>query len=80
MLGGATRAFEDTLEYLKMRKQFGVTLGSFQALSHRAARLDIELSLARGAVAAAASCAGPAREADVARQGSLFGDLRPGHE
>jgi acyl-CoA dehydrogenase len=54
MLGGATQAFEDTLTYLKSRKQFGVTLGSFQALQHRAARLFIELSLARSAVVAAA--------------------------
>jgi acyl-CoA dehydrogenase len=55
MLGAASQAFDDTLDYLKTRKQFGVTLGSFQALSHRAARLFIELSLARSAVAAAAS-------------------------
>lgn len=54
MLGSASQAFEDTLTYLKSRKQFGVTIGSFQALQHRAARLFIELSLARAAVVAAA--------------------------
>src|SRR5260221_650391 len=54
MLGGATQAFDDTLAYLKSRRQFGVTIGSFQALQHRAARLFIELSLARSAVVAAA--------------------------
>lgn len=54
MLGSASQAFEDTLSYLKSRKQFGVTIGSFQALQHRAARLFIELSLARAAVVAAA--------------------------
>jgi alkylation response protein AidB-like acyl-CoA dehydrogenase len=70
MLGGATQAFEDTLEYLKTRKQFGVTLGSFQALSHRAARLFIELSLARSAVAAAASCVDTA-PAELAKFASL---------
>jgi alkylation response protein AidB-like acyl-CoA dehydrogenase len=54
MLGSASQAFDDTLTYLKSRKQFDVTIGSFQALQHRAARLFIELSLARAAVVAAA--------------------------
>jgi alkylation response protein AidB-like acyl-CoA dehydrogenase len=54
MLGAASQAFEDTVEYLKTRRQFDVPIGSFQALQHRAARLFIELSLARAAVAAAA--------------------------
>ncbi|MFT7621436.1 MAG: alkylation response protein AidB-like acyl-CoA dehydrogenase, partial [Myxococcota bacterium] len=44
MLGGAQRAFDDTLEYLRTRVQFGKTLGSFQALQHRAARLYGELA------------------------------------
>lgn len=54
MLGGATQAFEDTVSYLKTRKQFDVPIGSFQALQHRAARLFIELTLARAAVLGAA--------------------------
>lgn len=54
MLGGANQAFEDTLAYLKSRVQFGVPIGSFQALQHRAARLFIELTLTRSAVLAAA--------------------------
>jgi alkylation response protein AidB-like acyl-CoA dehydrogenase len=48
------RAFEMTLAYLKERKQFGVTIGSFQALKHRAARMFIEIELGRSAVMAAA--------------------------
>jgi alkylation response protein AidB-like acyl-CoA dehydrogenase len=71
MLGSATQAFEDTLDYLKTRKQFDVTLGSFQALSHRAARLYIELALARSSVAAAASCADHGTPEELAKLASL---------
>lgn len=71
MLGAATQAFEDTLEYLKTRKQFGVPIGSFQALSHRAARLYIELALAQSAVAAAASGADDALVEGAAKLASL---------
>jgi alkylation response protein AidB-like acyl-CoA dehydrogenase len=53
MLGGVTAAFEMTLDYLKTRKQFGVPIGSFQALKHRAARLFVETELARSVVMAA---------------------------
>ena len=35
MLGMAVQAFEDTLAYLKTREQFGVAIGSYQALQHR---------------------------------------------
>jgi alkylation response protein AidB-like acyl-CoA dehydrogenase len=71
MLGSANQAFDDTLDYLKTRKQFGVTLGSFQALAHRASRLYIELALARSAVAAAASGADTAGPAELAKLASL---------
>ena len=50
MLGSATEVFEHTLEYLRTRKQFGVPIGSFQALRHRAARLYGELELSRSIV------------------------------
>ncbi len=53
MLGGMTRAFELTLDYLKEREQFGVKIGSFQGLQHRAAELFMEIELARSAVMAA---------------------------
>ena len=54
MLGGMAEAFDKTLAYLRERRQFGVAIGSFQALKHRAARLYIELELSRSAVMAAA--------------------------
>jgi acyl-CoA dehydrogenase len=54
MLGGMSEALDRTLAYLRERRQFGVAIGSFQALKHRAARLYIELELSRSAVMAAA--------------------------
>ncbi len=36
-----------TAEYLNTRKQFGVAIGSFQALRHRAADMKMQLELAR---------------------------------
>jgi alkylation response protein AidB-like acyl-CoA dehydrogenase len=53
MLGSMTAALEMTLDYLKTRMQFGVPIGSFQALKHRAAKMYIETELARSAVFAA---------------------------
>jgi alkylation response protein AidB-like acyl-CoA dehydrogenase len=45
MLGSIQEVFERTVEYLKQRSQFGVPIGAFQALQHRAAIMysDIEL-------------------------------------
>ncbi len=54
MLGAMSEAFERTLTYLKQREQFGVPIGSFQALKHRAAEQFIEIELCRSAVMAAA--------------------------
>ncbi len=54
MLGGMNAAFEMTLDYLKTRTQFGVLIGTFQALKHRAAKMYTETELARSAVMAAA--------------------------
>jgi alkylation response protein AidB-like acyl-CoA dehydrogenase len=47
MLGIGERAFDDALAYVKERKQFGVPIGSFQALQHRLADLATELEAAR---------------------------------
>jgi len=54
MLGGMSEALERTRVYLRERRQFGVLIGTFQALKHRAARLFVELELSRSAVMAAA--------------------------
>ncbi len=53
MLGSACEAFDRTVQYLKDRKQFGVPIGSFQALKHRAAVLFAEIEVTRSAVLAA---------------------------
>jgi alkylation response protein AidB-like acyl-CoA dehydrogenase len=54
MFGSMSQAFDRTLDYLKHRVQFGVPIGSFQALKHRAAELFIQIELCRSAVMAAA--------------------------
>jgi len=70
MLGSMSAAFATTLDYLRTRKQFGVAIGSFQALKHRAARMYIETELARSAVMAA-HMALDERSSDVPRLASL---------
>lgn len=49
MLGLSSESFRRTVDYLKQREQFGVRIGSFQALQHRAAHLFCEIELARSA-------------------------------
>jgi len=46
-LGAMDTALRITTEYLKTRKQFGVTLNKFQALTFRAADMYVSLELAR---------------------------------
>ncbi|HWK37246.1 acyl-CoA dehydrogenase family protein [Sphingomonas sp.] len=49
MLGVGGGAMDLTVGYLKERKQFGVEIGRFQALQHRAAHLYSEMEVARAA-------------------------------
>jgi alkylation response protein AidB-like acyl-CoA dehydrogenase len=46
-LGMAQRTFDDTLSYVKERRQFDRPIGSFQALKHRLADLATELEATR---------------------------------
>lgn len=50
MSGLATAAFGMTVGYLKERKQFGVEIGRFQALQHRAAHLWCEIEVTASAI------------------------------
>lgn len=50
LLGVTSAAFDMTLAYLTERSQFGVQIGSFQALKHRMADMFCELQLARSTV------------------------------
>jgi alkylation response protein AidB-like acyl-CoA dehydrogenase len=50
MVGVGGGAMDMTVSYLRERKQFGVAIGSFQALQHRAAHLYSEMEVARAAV------------------------------
>jgi alkylation response protein AidB-like acyl-CoA dehydrogenase len=61
--GNAQETFGRTVAYLKERKQFGRTIGAFQALQHRAAHLFAEVEIAKSAVMAALT----ALDADAAR-------------
>ncbi len=60
-IGAMDVAKDHTLEYLRTRKQFGVPIGSFQALQHRMADMLLEIEQARSAVINAASALGGER-------------------
>jgi len=55
LLGVMERAFAITLDYLRTRRQFGRLIGSFQALQHRAADLQVQIALTRASVESAAT-------------------------
>jgi len=46
-VGVMDKLFELTADYLNTRKQFGVAIGTFQALRHRIADMKMQLELAR---------------------------------
>jgi alkylation response protein AidB-like acyl-CoA dehydrogenase len=50
MLGGAQACLDLTVEYAAARRQFGRTIGSFQAIKHRAADMLVQVEMSRSAV------------------------------
>ena len=72
MLGGLQECFERTIAYLKEREQFGVPIGSFQALKHRAANMFCEVELSKSCVLEALTALDEGRDAvQVAKLASL---------
>jgi alkylation response protein AidB-like acyl-CoA dehydrogenase len=70
MFGGAQECLDRTVEYLKDRKQFGVKIGTFQALQHRAAEMYVEMQLAKSVMLDALSAI-DANRPDLNQMGSL---------
>ncbi|MEJ8858829.1 acyl-CoA dehydrogenase family protein [Variovorax robiniae] len=68
LVGAMEKVIELTADYLKTRKQFGVPLGSFQALQHRLADMATEMETARSMLYAALASM---ESGDAARQRTL---------
>jgi alkylation response protein AidB-like acyl-CoA dehydrogenase len=62
-VGAIKSANDATLEYLKTRQQFGVTIGSFQALQHRMVDMAIEYEQAKSIALLACSAVDTERDA-----------------
>ena len=72
MLGSTQECFERTIDYLKERKQFGVAIGSFQALKHRAADMFCEIELSKSCVLEALTALDEKRDKEeIAKLASL---------
>ena len=72
MLGSAQECFDRTVAYLKEREQFGVPIGSFQALKHRAANMFCEVELSKSVVLEALTALDEGRDAnEIAKLASL---------
>jgi alkylation response protein AidB-like acyl-CoA dehydrogenase len=68
LVGVSERALEMTVAYVKERRQFGVPVGAYQAVSHRCAQMLLETEQARSlsAYAAWTADADPVRLAEAA--------------
>ena len=62
-----SRAHEQTVEYMKQRKQFGVAIGTFQALQHRAVDMLVLIEQARSMTLYATMMVAATDSADRAR-------------
>lgn len=79
IVGASQAIFDVTLEYAKQREQFGVPIGSFQAIKHKFADLLIALERARATAYFAALCVAeddPRRSIAVATAKAAAGDCQ----
>ena len=71
MCGGAERVLEITVDYAKVRQQFGRPIGSFQAIQHKCADMSVAVECAKAATYYAAwAAATGADNAAVAAAGA----------
>jgi alkylation response protein AidB-like acyl-CoA dehydrogenase len=73
LLGVMDGALEMTTDYLRTRQQFGVAIGSFQSLQHRAVDLWIQREITEAAIKAAAHAFDDADTHDVERSALASG-------
>ncbi|GIW45133.1 MAG: acyl-CoA dehydrogenase [Candidatus Binatia bacterium] len=73
-LGGAQKLLEMTVEYAKVRQQFGRPIGSFQAIKHRCAEMVAQIEPARSLVWYAAHAIDA-----LPRQAACAASLAKGH-
>ncbi|MFF7155585.1 acyl-CoA dehydrogenase family protein [Streptomyces sp. NPDC008139] len=71
-VGAADHALTSTVEYVKVREQFGRPIGSFQAVKHRLADLYVQLQAARSAAYYAAWAAGASSGVDDTEASAEF--------
>jgi alkylation response protein AidB-like acyl-CoA dehydrogenase len=72
-IGIMDAAIQQTLDYLRTRRQFGVVIGSFQTIQHRMADCVAELELARSLTLKAAIVAGSADTPRAEQLRAAFG-------
>lgn len=60
LLGAGERILQDSVAYVKQRRQFGREIGSYQAIKHRLADVRIALDFARPLIHGAAATSGSA--------------------
>jgi hypothetical protein len=78
LLGAGERLLDESVAYVKQRKQFGREIGSYQAIKHRLADVRIALDFARPLVFGAALGAVPASAAKVAAGDAAYLASRTG--
>jgi alkylation response protein AidB-like acyl-CoA dehydrogenase len=79
LVGVMDEALQQTIEYMKVRQQFGTPIGSFQALQHRAASCHVDIQAAGALVYEACKAARPdlrARAAVAAKARASAAGLR----